>query len=60
MRDEASLFRSHPPTGLRARLVESRPQADPAVVLTEADDVAIDRELAERYRAMRASIANSH
>jgi Zn-dependent protease with chaperone function len=59
MRDAAMLGRSHPPAGLRARLVESRPQSTAAVVLTEADAAQIDRELAAHYRSLRNDLMNS-
>jgi heat shock protein HtpX len=51
-RDEASLFSSHPPTGLRALMLESRPFLAPAVVLTESRSQGIDREMAKCYRYM--------
>ena len=59
MRDHASLFRSHPPTGLRARLIESRPAAPLAVILTDDDMAQIDRELASKYRSMKTDLANA-
>lgn len=46
---ESSLWDSHPPAGLRARLVESWPHLDPAVVLSPADSDRIDAELARWY-----------
>ncbi|MEO6086490.1 MAG: M48 family metallopeptidase [Umezawaea sp.] len=41
------LWDSHPPEGLRARMVEAWPQQDPQVVLSDADSALIDAELAE-------------
>ena len=51
-RDSASLFVTHPPSGLRAQMLESRPYVAPAVVLTESVSAAIDAELAKPYRYM--------
>ncbi len=59
MRDSAVLGRSHPPAGLRARLIESRSQQSASIVLTEAEAAQIDQELSGRYRAYRTIIANS-
>jgi heat shock protein HtpX len=58
VRDEASLFASHPPTGMRARLVESRPGTSATVVLTQSECDQMDQELAKSYdRAARDLIA---
>jgi heat shock protein HtpX len=56
MRDSASLSFSHPPTGLRARLVESRGQQTASVVLTRSESAQIDQELAARYRELRTQL----
>ncbi|MER7332095.1 MULTISPECIES: hypothetical protein [unclassified Micromonospora] len=55
VRDEVSLFSSHPPVGLRRRrMLESRPAHEAAVVLTEDRMARIDAELAkERARVAR-------
>lgn len=53
VRDDASLFRTHPPSGLRAKMLESRPYQSPLVVLSAADGVRIDEELAKPYRTAR-------
>lgn len=54
IRDDASLFASHPPAGLRHRMVRERAWLSPAVVLTEAQSERIDAELAKDYaRAIR-------
>jgi heat shock protein HtpX len=54
IRDETSLFASHPPRGLRARMIESRPQQPPRIELAENDSARIDAELARYYeRALR-------
>jgi heat shock protein HtpX len=50
LRDHASLFRSHPPTGLRERMVKSGPALEPQVVLTAEALDRIDHELAAAYR----------
>lgn len=42
---EASLFASHPPTGLRAEMLERRPEHSAAVRLDEATSARIDAEL---------------
>jgi heat shock protein HtpX len=57
VRDEVSLFATHPPCGLRARMVESRPYQPATVTLTVADSVRIDEELAKPYDATRRDIA---
>jgi Zn-dependent protease with chaperone function len=43
---EVSLYASHPPTGLRAEMLERRPRQAAAVTLTESDAAHIDDELA--------------
>lgn len=45
----ASLWREHPPSGLRARIVKSWPHTDASVVLSEADSTKIDAELHRFY-----------
>jgi Zn-dependent protease with chaperone function len=52
----ASLFASHPPDGLRLRMVEARPWRDGTVGLSEAESVQIDAELAERLARARKDI----
>lgn len=46
---DTSLWRDHPPAGLRARIAESWPYADPSLVLSEADSAKIDAELHRYY-----------
>jgi heat shock protein HtpX len=54
IRDDASMFASHPPAGLRHRMVSERPWLSPAVTLTDAQSERIDAELAKDYaRAIR-------
>jgi hypothetical protein len=57
VRDEVSLFATHPPTGLRARMIESRPYRPPAVTLGAAESTRIDEELAKAYDVARRDIA---
>jgi heat shock protein HtpX len=56
-RDETSLFASHPPTGLRARMLESRPQHAAGVVLTEQQAERIDHEIAGPVERVRRDLA---
>ncbi|MEU4693402.1 M48 family metallopeptidase [Actinoplanes sp. NPDC023714] len=58
-RTEASLFASHPPTGLRAALTASRPDRQAAVVLSEAGAARMDEELAAHYETARRELAVS-
>jgi Zn-dependent protease with chaperone function len=58
IRTESGIFASHPPTGLRHRMIQAAPYRTAAVVLTVAESAAIDAELAryeERYRREIAS-----
>lgn len=59
IRAEADLLASHPPTGLRARMVESWPAQHAAIELTEADSDRIDAELAKRYLRAGRDLAHS-
>ena len=59
VREEASLFTSHPPTGLRRRMLTSRDWHDPKVVLTEARLERMDAELAREYERIRRQISLS-
>jgi Zn-dependent protease with chaperone function len=47
---ESTLWDSHPPAGLRARIVEAWPQKAPTFVLSEQESARIDAELARWYR----------
>ncbi|MFI7541770.1 M48 family metalloprotease [Actinoplanes sp. NPDC049599] len=58
-RDETSLFASHPPTGLRARMLERRPQQPAGVVLTEQQAERIDREIAGPVERIRRDLATA-
>jgi Zn-dependent protease with chaperone function len=55
-REEASLFSSHPPSGLRARLVESRHWQAPAITMSQAESDRIDAELLPTYTKRRRDI----
>jgi heat shock protein HtpX len=55
-REEASLFSSHPPTGLRARMLESSPWQPAAITMTEAESDRIDAELNPLYLRRRRDI----
>ncbi|MEV6816339.1 M48 family metallopeptidase [Micromonospora sp. NPDC051296] len=57
VREEASLLASHPPTGLRRRMLTSRSWHEPKVVLTEARLERLDQELAREYERIRRQIS---
>ncbi|MEU8423128.1 M48 family metallopeptidase [Micromonospora sp. NPDC048835] len=57
VRDEASLFAAHPPTGLRRQMLAGRPWQDPSVVLTEARMERIDAELGKEYDRFRRTVS---
>ena len=59
VRREVSLFASHPPSGLRAQLVEQADWRDPALGLTQYESDRIDAELSRRYQRCRRDIAAS-
>lgn len=54
--DGADLFATHPPAGLRHRMVATRPWRDPTVVLTEPAAEQIDAELSPLFKAARRSL----
>ncbi|MEU8181729.1 M48 family metalloprotease [Micromonospora sp. NPDC049047] len=56
VRDEASLFAFHPPTGLRHRMLAARTWQEPAVVLTPGRMERIDAELARDYDRFRRTV----
>lgn len=56
VRDETSMFASHPPTGLRVAMVLRRPHQTPAVVLSEAQSQRIDAELARHAERTRREL----
>lgn len=60
VRDQSSLFASHPPDGLRCRMVEAREWRSPAVGLTDSRSDRIDAELARDYERTRRVLAWSH
>lgn len=57
IRQDASMFASHPPAGLRHAVVTEGPHHDAAVVLTETEANAIDAELARYAEPYRRTIA---
>jgi heat shock protein HtpX len=57
VRDQVSLFASHPPAGLRHQMLGARPWQDPRVVLTEARMDRIDAELARDYERVRRIVS---
>ncbi|OKI77690.1 M48 family metallopeptidase [Micromonospora sp. CB01531] len=57
IREETSLFSSHPPTGLRHRMLSGRPWQEPRVVLTESRAERIDAELARHYKRVSRTIS---
>ena len=59
-RDEVSLFASHPPSGLRAQMLERRPQHAAGVVLTEQQSERIDAELAGPVEQIRRELASAY
>ncbi|GLI00001.1 M48 family metallopeptidase [Phytohabitans aurantiacus] len=57
IRDETSLFASHPPTGLRARMATTRPHHEPTVTLTAAHAEQIDIELTKHYQRLQRNLS---
>jgi Zn-dependent protease with chaperone function len=57
VRCDISLLATHPPAGLRSRLLEAGPVLEPAFVLTQAESDQIDAELQAHYRRFRRDIA---
>jgi heat shock protein HtpX len=55
----ASLLDSHPPAGLRARMIESWPHAEARVTVTERASEQIDRELTGWYATAHRLILGS-
>ncbi|WP_246277643.1 M48 family metallopeptidase [Phytohabitans rumicis] len=56
IRDEVSLFASHPPTGLRTRMLTARPHREPAVTLTTSQTERIDAELTNQYQRLQRNL----
>jgi Zn-dependent protease with chaperone function len=59
IRTESWIFNSHPPAGLRHRMIQSAPYRTAAVVLTEAESAAIDAELSGYEEKFRREIAET-
>ena len=58
LREQASLLFSHPPFGLRGRMVRSRPACEPEVTFTAQEWAAADVELAPWFAKLRTRIAD--
>jgi heat shock protein HtpX len=56
VREDTGLFASHPPTGLRVRMIVSRPYQTPRVALSPAGSARIDAELAPYVAKMRKEV----
>jgi Zn-dependent protease with chaperone function len=59
LRRGSSLLATHPPSGLRSRLLEAGPRLEPAFALTAEDSERIDAELARHYQRFRRDIAHT-
>ncbi|GIF74965.1 M48 family metalloprotease [Asanoa siamensis] len=59
IREDASMFATHPPRGLRARMLRERTFATPTVTLTPARAEAIEKELAREYESARRELKNA-
>ncbi|MEV6367188.1 M48 family metalloprotease [Micromonospora musae] len=57
LREQASLFASHPPHGLRHRMLTARTWQDSRVTVTETRNDRIDTELALHYERVSRAIA---
>ncbi|WP_319462475.1 M48 family metallopeptidase [Micromonospora sp. RTP1Z1] len=57
IRQETSLFATHPPAGLRQRMLAGRPSHEPTVELTEERMARIDAELAREYERVRREVS---
>lgn len=58
MRYDVELYASHPPSGLRSRLVRSWPATEPAVPVLADTFLAADAELTGKYASARRAIVN--
>jgi Zn-dependent protease with chaperone function len=58
-RHDTSLWTTHPPTGLRAWLVEATARHEPSLVLSEEESSRIDEQLTRQYAAARRDLAHS-
>jgi Zn-dependent protease with chaperone function len=59
LRDEASLLRTHPPSGLRVQMLRALPWQTARVELTAAGAARIDAELAAPYRTVCHDLRNA-
>src|SRR5215472_4385014 len=55
-----SLWETHPPIGLRARMVEGRPGREARIVLSEEESARIDQELAGWYASIHQRMRAAH
>jgi Zn-dependent protease with chaperone function len=58
--EESRLSDTHPPTGKRIELMESRPSDEPLVALDEEGSRAIDAELASRRQAAHRDLVDDY
>lgn len=59
LRYEVSAFASHPPTGLRHRLIASWPDMEPVIPVSRESFDAADAELASHYARVRKAVVNA-
>lgn len=59
LRHDVSPYATHPPAGLRARLIASWPDTPGRLSISESDYAAADRELAPMYQRVRRAMANA-
>lgn len=57
IREQSSLFASHPPQGLRHRMLAARAEHEPRVTVTDARIERIDTELARHYQRVSHAVA---
>jgi Zn-dependent protease with chaperone function len=58
VRTESHLFMSHPPSGLRAELVDALPVGAAEVTCSEAESARIDADLSPSYDKLRRAVAH--
>jgi len=58
--EDARLDATHPPTGLRIRLLEERPRREPRVAADVARRAAVDAELAHFRRQFQERLVEAH
>lgn len=60
IRTQASLFASHPPPGRRHQWLAARPARDAAVLLTESEAEALEREIRPYAEALHRTMLKAH